>query len=163
MTVRRYGGVTQWFKSIPGPTIDYAVVEKTRTGENAPVAPHRPEPSLTRARTTQDLNTLCVVGSRLNVCPSSQSGISVTGRASVGVSDRDEQGGGQSADQTEMSATPHSDHESDRNLVQALDRADANRCRRCKTLLPPSAELDVPGDDRRECPRCRLIQEVPAA
>lgn len=161
MTVRRFEVLTQWFKSAHGSTIDYAVVERKHAGENAPAAPHGPGPI--RPETTQDLDTLCVDGLGLNVCPSSQSDICVAGWTGVGASERTEQSRSQLARRPQMSATPHTDHESKRDLVAALDRADANRCRRCKTLLPPAAELDVPGDDRRECPRCRFIQEVPAA
>ena len=162
MNVRQSAKGTRSFKVADGATIDYAVVEKERAGENAPATPHRPERAPARARTTLDLNTLCVDGLGLNVCPSSQSRISVIGRARVGVDGLDATDGSHQQNHSSMSTTPKST-QSKRDVIRALDRQSANICRRCNAILPSDAELDVPGDDRRECPRCRLIQEVPAA
>lgn len=128
MSVRRFGLFTQWFKSTHGATIDYALVDKKHAGENAPAAPHGPERLPARAATTQDLNTLCVDGSGLNVCPWSQSHISVTGRTAVGASGREEECSSQSADQTQMSATPQSNHKHKSRLARGDKHARTDRC-----------------------------------
>lgn len=161
MTVRQVSEPTQSFKVAPVAKIQHALVGENIAGEKSPIASHGPKWCTPQAPTTQDLDTLCVGGAGLKVCPILQSDSSVMGWTGCDASELVGSCDSQQPDPQPMSTTQKA--ESDRELIKALDRQSANICRRCDAILPASSEIDTPGDDRRECPRCRLIQEVPAA
>lgn len=163
MNVRQRSELTQSFKVAPRTKSQYALVGEDNAGEQSPTASQRPEAPTPRHHTdtTHDLDTLCVVGSGLNVCPILQSYSSVTGWTGGDVSELVGSCDSQQSAPQPMSTTQQA--ESERELIKTLDRQSANICTRCNAILPPSSEMDIPGDDRRECPRCRFVQEVPAA
>jgi len=138
MSVRHVSRFTQSFKVAPFGTLQYALVGEDNAGEQSPTASQRPEAPTPRHHTdtTHDLDTLCVVGSGLNVCPILQSDSSVLGWTGCDVPRSDATPDSQQSARSRMSAT------------------------RTKSAGELSRGLD---GDRRQYPRCSPTQEVKAS